>query len=495
MARAAARPPARPRRRRRRPTAQDLFSAWRLFFERLADAGPVVLVFEDMQWADAGPARLRRVPARVVAELPALRARARATRAGERRLAGRVAQRDHALRSSRSADEAMDAAARRIRARACPTSSHAEILARAEGVPLYAVETVRMLLDRGLLEREGDAYRPTGPIEELEVPETLHALLAARLDGLTAEERALVQDASVLGKTFTKQGVAALSGTDEAEIEPLLARPRPQGGAHPPGRRALAGARPVRVPPGPAQAGRLRDALEGRPQDTAPGGRRGTSQRPGRTSTRSSRWSPPTTSRPTGCCPRPRTPPSSSNRRGTRSPGPASARRRWPRPSRPPASSRRPRSSPTTRSRRRGSATGPDARPTAAETWRRRDASSSAPRSCTTAAGATREAALVQAELGNTEWQLHESEPALERLKGAYAVLVEGEPDEGFAARRGRTRAGPLLHGRLRGGPAHGRRRARGGGAALAAGDALPGAEHRRPGRRRRGAAGSRGMR
>ena len=51
-----------------------------------------------------------------------------------------------------------------------------------------------------------------------------------------------------------------------------------------------------------------------------------------------------------------------------------------------------------------------------------------------TAAGATREAALVQAMLGNTEWQLHESEPALERLKGAYAVLVEGEPDEGFAA-------------------------------------------------------------
>src|SRR5438552_1939542 len=87
-----------------------------------------------------------------------------------------------------------------------------QILARAEGVPLYAVETVRMLLDRGLLEREGERYRPTGTIEALEVPETLHALVAARLDGLEAEERRVIQDAAVLGKSFTKAGLAALSG-------------------------------------------------------------------------------------------------------------------------------------------------------------------------------------------------------------------------------------------------------------------------------------------
>ena len=79
----------------------------------------------------------------------------------------------------------------------------AQILERAEGVPLYAVETVRMLLDRGPLRRRGP-LPPTGPIDALEVPETLHALIAARLDGLSADERRLVQDASVLGKTFSK---------------------------------------------------------------------------------------------------------------------------------------------------------------------------------------------------------------------------------------------------------------------------------------------------
>jgi tetratricopeptide (TPR) repeat protein len=80
-----------------------------------------------------------------------------------------------------------------------------------------------MLLDRNLLVAEGSAYRPTGPIEDLEVPETLHALIAARLDGLSAPERRLIQEASVLGKTCTPAALAAISGLPEAQIEPILA--------------------------------------------------------------------------------------------------------------------------------------------------------------------------------------------------------------------------------------------------------------------------------
>src|SRR5438876_12138263 len=93
-----------------------------------------------------------------------------------------------------------------------PDTLREQILARAEGVPLYAVETVRMLLDRGLLVQEGAAYRLAGPVESLEVPETLHALIAARLDDLSADERRLLEDGSVLGKTFTKESLSALSG-------------------------------------------------------------------------------------------------------------------------------------------------------------------------------------------------------------------------------------------------------------------------------------------
>ena len=54
------------------------------------------------------------------------------------------------------------------------------------------------------------------------MPETLHALIAARLDGLSAEERRLLQDGAVLGKTFTRDGLAALSGFAPDELEPLL---------------------------------------------------------------------------------------------------------------------------------------------------------------------------------------------------------------------------------------------------------------------------------
>jgi predicted ATPase len=104
-----------------------------------------------------------------------------------------------------------------------PDELRVQILDRAEGVPLYAVETVRMLLDRGLLVQDGSVFRPTGPIETLEVPETLHALVAARLDGLSTEERRLVQGASVLGKTFTQQGISAVVGLPAEDADPQLA--------------------------------------------------------------------------------------------------------------------------------------------------------------------------------------------------------------------------------------------------------------------------------
>ncbi|HEY2073098.1 MAG TPA: hypothetical protein VGG88_05945, partial [Gaiellaceae bacterium] len=103
-----------------------------------------------------------------------------------------------------------------------PQDLRDRILARAEGIPLYAVETVRMLLDRGLLVQDGPAYRPTGAVESLEVPETLHALIAARLDGIPAEERRLLQDGAVLGKTFTRSGLSALSGLSPDHIDELL---------------------------------------------------------------------------------------------------------------------------------------------------------------------------------------------------------------------------------------------------------------------------------
>ena len=79
-----------------------------------------------------------------------------------------------------------------------------------------------MLLDRGLLVQEGSSYQLVGEVDTLEVPETLHALIAARLDGLAPDERRLLGDAAVLGKTFTPQALAALSGLESERLEELL---------------------------------------------------------------------------------------------------------------------------------------------------------------------------------------------------------------------------------------------------------------------------------
>ena len=133
---------------------ENLFSAWRILFERLAEQSPTILVFEDMQWADVEPARLPRVPARVVAEPPLFVLVARPPRARRQAaLLGRGQAQLHLALPGAALAAGDGRAARRARPRAAGRSTREAILERAEGVPLYAVETVRMLLDRGLLTR------------------------------------------------------------------------------------------------------------------------------------------------------------------------------------------------------------------------------------------------------------------------------------------------------------------------------------------------------
>src|SRR5581483_4409292 len=202
---------------------QDLFAAWRLFFERLADVYPTVLAFEDMQWADASLLDFveyllewsRSSPIFVVTlARPELSERRPTWGAGLRNFTSLYLE-----PLPRAAMEQLLAGL----VPGLPEQTREQILARAEGVPLYAVETVRMLLDRGLLVQDGPVYVPVGEIGELEVPETLHALIAARLDGLSPEERRVLADGAVLGKTFTPDGLRALSGLDSDALDPLLA--------------------------------------------------------------------------------------------------------------------------------------------------------------------------------------------------------------------------------------------------------------------------------
>ena len=201
---------------------QDLFAAWRLFFERLADVYPAVLVFEDVQWADESLLDFveyllewsRSSPLFVVTlGRPELLERRPTWGAGHRNFAS--------LYLEPLAPDAMEELLGGL-VPGLPDALREQILSRAEGVPLYAVETVRMLLDRGLLVADGPVYQPAGEIEALDVPETLQALIAARLDGLQPDERRLLQDGAVLGKTFTSRALSAVSGTAEDQLESIL---------------------------------------------------------------------------------------------------------------------------------------------------------------------------------------------------------------------------------------------------------------------------------
>ena len=89
-----------------------------------------------------------------------------------------------------------------------PVGVQALLLERAAGNPLYAEEFARLLADHGLVLEGEVAAAPDIP-----VPETVHGLIAARLDTLTPEVRALVQDAAVIGRVFWPGAVAAMDGT------------------------------------------------------------------------------------------------------------------------------------------------------------------------------------------------------------------------------------------------------------------------------------------
>ena len=201
---------------------EELFAGWRLFFERLAAVQPVVLVVEDGQYADAGLLDFldhlvdwtRDLPVYVlVLARPELGQARPGFGAGRNRSMLTLDPLDAA-----SMDQLVDALVPGM-----PGAARAKITGQAQGIPLFAVETVRSLVDRDIVQPVEGVYRLVGEVGQLQVPESLHALLAARLDALDPEVRRLVTDAAVLGATFPAEALIAVSGQDEAAVRAALA--------------------------------------------------------------------------------------------------------------------------------------------------------------------------------------------------------------------------------------------------------------------------------
>ena len=207
---------------------EELFAAWRTLFERIADREPTVLVFEDLHWADDGlldfierlvPAGRNRPILVLTLARPELLERRPTWGAGVRSLT--------TVELGPLDDDAMELLLVGL-APGLPPEAIRAIRTRAEGVPLYAVETVRMLIDQGRLTEQDGRYRLAGPIGDLAVPASLTSLLGARIDALPEDERALLGHAAVLGQTFAAEALATVTGADvgstRATLDRLVAR-------------------------------------------------------------------------------------------------------------------------------------------------------------------------------------------------------------------------------------------------------------------------------
>src|SRR4051812_18246888 len=188
-----------------RTEREEAFAAWRRLLEAAAEQRPLVLVFEDLHWADDGLLDFvdhltdwaTTVPLLVVGTArPELLDRRPDWGGGKRNA--------FTLSIGALSDEETAQLLRRLLDRpVLDADAQQAVLQRAEGNPLYAEEYARMLA-----ENEGD----------LALPETVQGLIAARVDGLTPDEKSLLQDASVIGKVFWP---GALAGADDHVIHAL----------------------------------------------------------------------------------------------------------------------------------------------------------------------------------------------------------------------------------------------------------------------------------
>ncbi|MDF2744151.1 MAG: family ATPase, partial [Actinomycetia bacterium] len=194
----------------------ELFAAWQRFVEAIAASHPLILVIEDLHWADQAMLEFLEHLVERSADLPLLiLATARPELlerqpgwGGGNRTSTRIP-----LGALTDLEVARLVAALVGRA-ALPVGVQALLLERAAGNPLYAEEFARLLADQGLVVEGEVAAAPDIP-----VPETVHGLIAARLDALTPEVRALVQNAAVVGRVFWPGAVAAMDGNRPAGAE------------------------------------------------------------------------------------------------------------------------------------------------------------------------------------------------------------------------------------------------------------------------------------
>ena len=198
----------------------ELFAAWRRFLEAVAADRPLVLVFEDIHWAGAALLEFVEYLVDWATGLPFLVVCTTRPELFERHPGWGGGKRDTTTISLAplSPEETSQLIAAHLPGAEIPGETQIALLERAGGNPLYAGEFARMLADRGIVERRGTTMQVAAGAD-IPIPETVQAVIAARLDTLPAERKALLHDAAVVGNVFWTGAVAFMSGLDENAVE------------------------------------------------------------------------------------------------------------------------------------------------------------------------------------------------------------------------------------------------------------------------------------
>ena len=229
-----------------RQVRAEIHAGWWALFTTLAQDRTVVAVIEDVHWADMalldlleelvdrtqGPLLL------LCTARPELTLRSPAWGGGRRRASSISVE-------PLGDDEADQLVNLLLTIDDLPRDVHRRIVERAEGNPFFIEEVLAQLIDSGRLVREGGRWRAEAGVNAQDIPDTVQAVLAARLDLLTAGAKRAAQRAAVVGRVFWSGAVAALVSGDE-DVADALDELEDRGLAFPQLRSALAGERQLR---------------------------------------------------------------------------------------------------------------------------------------------------------------------------------------------------------------------------------------------------------
>ncbi|HEY7432240.1 MAG TPA: AAA family ATPase [Streptosporangiaceae bacterium] len=202
---------------------EENFAAWRAVIELLAQDSPSVLVFEDLHWAEQAlldfieqlAEHIDGVPLLLIATArPELHERAPDWAASAPNLVTVNLQALAAAETARLVGNLLGAPV-------LPAEIQQTLFERSAGNPLYAEQFVRLLQDQQILTRAGAGWR-LDPQAEVPLPPGVHGLIAARLDSLSAGDKRMLHDASVIGQVFWASALAEMGNQDPREVQAVL---------------------------------------------------------------------------------------------------------------------------------------------------------------------------------------------------------------------------------------------------------------------------------